>query len=221
MSYEGYDESGYGEGGIVVGGKYRTSTRKTKASAKKQFIHKLVKKGYTKRGATMLFTKEEKIKKINHNPRGYVLGSKAKVAKKAPKARKPRTTKAKVAKKAPKARKPRTANPWIMFVKKYPSSKYRLPMETQKGFISRLAESYRNGTSPADGHFTITKPLPPLPAPRVMRGYTGTQTKNPKTYNSWQNLAFQQGFTGTPAEKRAEYKRYLKRWSTNYTGLGD
>jgi hypothetical protein len=47
----------------LSGGKYRTKNSNTYDKARKAFIKSLMKKGYTEKGAKMLFGKEEKIKK--------------------------------------------------------------------------------------------------------------------------------------------------------------
>jgi hypothetical protein len=71
------------EGGIIVGGKYRTKLANTLPKARKAFIKSLMDKDYTERGAKMLFAKEEKnpkliktTRKYNHIGRGIVVGGK-------------------------------------------------------------------------------------------------------------------------------------------------
>jgi len=59
------------------GGVYRTKKAGTKELAMDAFVKSLEKKGYSKKGAKMLFSKEEKKPKLIKNTRGYVKGKKA------------------------------------------------------------------------------------------------------------------------------------------------
>lgn len=93
----------------VEGGKYRTKRANDLESARKAFLKSLLKKGYSERGAKMLFGKEEKEKELISNTRKY----KGKIEKKvSPK------------KKLQKEEKKRKPSAWNQFLKKHKKEKY-------------------------------------------------------------------------------------------------
>ena len=61
----------YMKGGMVVGGQYRTKVANDVEKAKKAFVKSLMKKGYSEKGAKMLFGKEEKKAAVIKNTRGF------------------------------------------------------------------------------------------------------------------------------------------------------